>query len=172
MPHIHTEDNQYDYTASGHIVNQGRVLLIRHKKLPIWTPPSGHIELHQTPTDALFMEIEEEAGISSDSLTLIETHAESKEFRRKTSADKESHRVAIPFDIDSHQYGDLPHYHIDFGYILTSTTDRVNPGKDESQEYKWFTAEELDGFTETTPIILDRCKYAISYVSSENKAAL
>lgn len=164
MPHIHAEDGQYDYTASGYIVNNDRILLIRHKKLPIWTPPSGHIELHQTPIDGMYMEIEEEAGIPKEALTLIETHTETKGFNRKTSTGAESRHIPIPFDIDEHGFGDLPHKHIDFGYILTSTTDTVTPGEDESQEYKWFTDEELASFTETTPTIIDRCRYVLSYV--------
>lgn len=164
MPHIHTDDGQYDYTASGYIVHNDTILLIKHKKLPIWTPPSGHIELHQNPIQAMYMEIEEEAGISESDLTLIETHNESRDFRRVTSVGKPSNRIPIPFDLDEHHYGDLDHGHIDFGYILTSTTDVVKPGPGESQEYKWFTADELETFQDTNTTIIDRCLYALKYV--------
>lgn len=164
MPHIHAEDGQYDYTASGYIVNQDRILLIRHKKLPIWTPPSGHIELHQTPIDGLYMEIEEEAGITKDHLTLIETHTETAGFRRQTSAGLEGKRVPMPFDLDEHQFGTEPHMHVDFGYILTSDTDIVQPGEGESQEYKWFTDEELANFNNSIATIIDRARFALAYV--------
>lgn len=164
MPHIHAEDGQYDYTASGYIVHNDKVLLVRHKKLPIWTPPSGHIELYQTPIDGLYTEIQEEAGISKDQLTLIETHTETKKFKRETSTGQQSYYIPIPFDIDEHQYGDMPHKHIDFGYILTSATDIVTPEVGESQEYRWFSNEELARFTETTQTIIDRCHYALLYV--------
>lgn len=165
MPHIHVEDGQYDFTVSGYIVNKDRTLLIRHKKLPIWGPPSGHIELHQNPIDALYMEIREEAGIQKEDLFLVETHTESKGFKRRTSSGKASTYIPIPFDIDEHAYGELPHNHVDFGYILTSTTDAVKPEEGESQEYRWFTDDDLVNFTETTPTIIDRCRYAISYVA-------
>lgn len=164
MPHIHDKDGQYDFTVSGYVVHDDKTLLIRHKKLPIWGPPSGHIELHQNPIHALYMEISEEAGIPEENLKLIETHTESNDFRRNTSVGKASVRIPVPFDIDEHTYGDLPHNHVDFGYILTSTTDEVKPEDGESQEYKWFTDEELANFTETNTTIIDRCRYAIAYV--------
>jgi ADP-ribose pyrophosphatase YjhB (NUDIX family) len=171
MPHIHVEDGQYDFTVSGYIVNQNKCLLIRHKKLPIWGPPSGHIELHQNPIDALYMEIREEAGIHKEDLSLLETYTESKDFRRRTSTGKDSTYIPIPFDIDEHTYGELPHNHVDFGYILTSMTDTVKPDVGESQEYKWFSDAELDTFTETTPTIIDRCKYALAYVAAKGVEA-
>jgi 8-oxo-dGTP pyrophosphatase MutT (NUDIX family) len=168
VPHIHDEDGQYDFTVSGYIVHDNRTLLIRHKKLPIWGPASGHIELHQNPIEALYMEIREEAGIQREDLELIETHAESKSFRRETSIGKASQYIPIPFDIDEHQYGDLPHNHVDFGYILTSTTDVVIPEQGESQEYKWFSADELADFTETNSTIIDRCLYALAYIATRS----
>lgn len=168
MPHIHIEDGQYDFTVSGYVVHDNKTLLIRHKKLPIWGPPSGHIELHQNPIDALYMEIREEAGIQAEDLTLIETHTETNNFRRHTSSGKPSVRIPVPFDVDEHTYGELPHNHVDFGYILTSSTDVVIPEEGESQEYKWFTDEELTTFTETNTTIIDRCRYALSYVAMQN----
>jgi ADP-ribose pyrophosphatase YjhB (NUDIX family) len=164
VPHIHTEAGQYDYATSGYIVNSGRVLLIRHKKLPMWTPPSGHIELHQNPIDALYMEIREEAGIQKEHLTLVETHTETKSFRRHTSAGLQGKRIPVPFDIDEHQFGTESHMHVDFGYILVSTTDAVQPEEGESQEFKWFTDDELANFSETISTVIDRSRYALSYV--------
>lgn len=164
MPHIHTDDGQYDYTASGYIVHDDKILLIRHKKLPIWAPPSGHVELHQNPVDALYMEIREEAGIHKKDLTLLDPHTETAGFKRVSSTGKESRRIPIPFDIDEHHFGELDHMHIDFGYILTSSTNIVKPEPDESQEYKWFTSKELDSLTESPATIIERCKYALKYV--------
>ena len=45
MAHIHTESGQFDYTVSGYLVHNNKTLLIKHKYLPIWTSPAGHIEV-------------------------------------------------------------------------------------------------------------------------------
>ncbi len=159
MPHIHTGDGQFDFTVSGYLVFKDKTLLIKHKYLPIWTPPAGHIELNQTPIDALFMEIWEESGISKEHLTLIETTTDTKNFARGKAT-----RLPLPFDLEYHTILD-GHQHINLAYILKTDTDQVNPGSGESKDYKWFTTEELDTFTETNESILSSARYALEYVA-------
>ena len=46
MPHIH---EKIDFTVSLFIVQDGKVLVIHHKKLGQWLPIGGHIELDEDP---------------------------------------------------------------------------------------------------------------------------
>lgn len=160
MPHIHTNDGEFDLTVSGYLVHNNKTLLIKHKKLPIWTPPSGHVELNQSPVDALYMEIREEAGIHESDLELIETHHRSKEFT--TSEDAVA--IPLPFDLEHHPVTD-GHRHINMSYVLKSLTNNVEPGTGESNTFKWFTIDELRSFSDTNKSIISAAIYAIEYVN-------
>lgn len=161
MPHIHTEGGQYDFTVAGYLVHKNKTLLIKHKYLPIWTPPAGHIELDQTPIEALFTEIKEEAGIDESHLTVVETQKHTSTFKRGAAVE-----LPLPFDLEHHAITDT-HRHINMAYIIKSNTDHVEPGPGESNTFKWFTAEELSDFTETNDSIRSSALYALEYVSKE-----
>jgi ADP-ribose pyrophosphatase YjhB (NUDIX family) len=159
MPHLHTHPGQYDYTVSGYLVHGNKTLLIKHKYLPIWTAPSGHIELNETPIEALFKEIEEEAGVHRVNLDLIETSTATKTMARG----EDNTYLPVPFDLEYHAI-DSTHSHINMAYILKSSTNHVEPKVGESNTFKWFTIEELAKFGETRPAIINQAIYAINYV--------
>lgn len=60
MPHIH---EKIDFTVSLFIVQDGKVLVIHHKKLGQWLPIGGHIELDEDPEQAAYREAREESGL-------------------------------------------------------------------------------------------------------------
>ena len=159
MPHIHTRDGEFDFTVAGYIVYQDTTLLIKHKYLPIWTPPAGHVEPNQTPIDALFAEIREEAGIAKDNLHLIETAPQ------VAMPDREPENIALPlpFDLEVHPI-DETHRHINMAYVLESTTGSVEPGPGESNTFKWFTLDELREFRDTKKSIIAAAQFAIETV--------
>lgn len=163
MGHIHSS-SEFDFTVSGILVHDGRTLLLKHKFLPLWTPPAGHIELDETPEVALYREIKEEAGIDQKDLTLLSTNNGMPHFDRQLSSS-----VPTPFDIESHPIGDDGHRHIDLGYILESATDVVQPAEGESQEYKWFTHDELDSVTNTPISIIKRGQFAIQLINGRKE---
>lgn len=163
MPHIHTKGGQYDFTVAGYLVYNNTTLLIKHKYLPIWTPPSGHIELNQTPIEALLMEIKEESGIDASQLEIVETAPQTKNFKRG-----EAVALPLPFDLEHHAISDT-HRHINLAYIVKTKTNDVQPGPGESNTFKWFTADELKSFSETNDSILSSALYALEYVSKEGK---
>lgn len=161
MPHIH---EKYDYTSSGVLVHDNKTLLIEHLYLGIWTPPAGHVELDQTPLDALYAEIEEEAGITRDHLTLVSPVTDNMDFKRRS----DSYGLPIPFDMEVHPINES-HSHIDSAYMLLCDTDQVNPGERESQNWKWFTAEELKGFPDVPGGVRSRGLYAIEWAKRLEK---
>lgn len=156
MPHIHTKKGEFDFTVAGYLVHDDKTLLIKHKKLPIWTPPSGHIEINQSPIEALFMEIKEEAGIDKSQLELVETHARPSDFATSSTAVS----MPLPFDLEHHPVDDT-HRHINLSYALKSKTNHVEPGPGESNTFKWFTVDELRTFSETNDSIISSAIFAI-----------
>lgn len=162
MGHIHSE-SEYDYTVSGMLVHKNKVLLIKHKYLPIWTPPAGHVELSETPIEALYKEIKEEAGIEAVHLTLLQPYTGVDEIDRVSEL-----RHPLPFDMGVHAIGDDGHRHINMVYMFICDTDVVAPEVGESQIYQWFTHDELEAFQEIPPAIRQCAQFAISYVR-ENK---
>jgi 8-oxo-dGTP pyrophosphatase MutT (NUDIX family) len=53
-----------DFTVATFVVNAGRVLLLRHRKLGMWLPPGGHVEPNELPDEAAIREVAEEAGVA------------------------------------------------------------------------------------------------------------
>ena len=162
MPHIHTGDGEFDFTVAGYLVHDNKTLLIKHKYLPIWTAPAGHIEINQSPIDALYMEIGEEAGIDKKHLTLIETQPRPASFVRNPEATE----LPLPFDMEYHPIVD-GHRHINLSYVLTSDTNNVEPGPGESNTFKWFTVDELKAFGDTNDSVKSAAIYAIECVRSQ-----
>ena len=60
MAHIH---EKIDFTVAIFVVQQGRVLLIHHRKLDKWLPLGGHVELDEDPEQAALREAREESGL-------------------------------------------------------------------------------------------------------------
>lgn len=52
-----------EFTVAVFVVNQGRVLLLYHRKLGMWLPPGGHIEPGELPDEAAVREVLEETGV-------------------------------------------------------------------------------------------------------------
>ena len=55
-------------TASGTLIYQNKILLIKHKKLGLWMCPGGHMESDELPHQAAEREFWEETGIKVKAL--------------------------------------------------------------------------------------------------------
>jgi len=95
-------------TASGIILSNDCLLMVRHPALGKWLQPGGHVESGETPIQAAIREVAEETGLSAK----IHPWHESKNF---------------PIDINIHAIPENKrkfepaHVHYDFRYILTSS---------------------------------------------------
>src|SRR5258705_6104772 len=65
MAHLH---EKIDFTVAIFVVQEGRVLLIHHRKLDKWLPLGGHIELDEDPEQAALREAREESGLEVELL--------------------------------------------------------------------------------------------------------
>ena len=63
MTKLQNLDAKVCLTASGCLIHQGKVLLIKHKKLNSWLCPGGHIDPDELPHQAAEREFWEETGV-------------------------------------------------------------------------------------------------------------
>lgn len=98
-------------TASGLVVQAGRVLQIFHPYLAMWLYPGGHIDPGESPQQAAQREVLEETGLHCELHSWHQTHA-------------------MPFDIDIHGIPanakrlEPAHLHFDFRYLLQAEPPR------------------------------------------------
>lgn len=119
-----------DFTVAVFVVDKGRVLLLRHKKLDKWLPPGGHIEEGELPDEAALREVREEAGIE---VALVGD---------KALAVDDPKQLVIPKGVQLERIAP-GHEHIDFVYFALPSGDTRLRKNSESQAIGWFTREEL-----------------------------
>lgn len=67
MSHIHPGHGQHDICVSAYIVllgDESKMLLHKHRKLGTLLQFGGHVELDETPWQAVLREIMEESGLT------------------------------------------------------------------------------------------------------------
>lgn len=120
------------FTVTGYVVQEGRTLLHRHRKLAMWLPPGGHIEPDEDPVQAVLREVQEETGL--DVALLPQAHP--------VDGFAVPGQIAAPVTVlveDIDEPG-RPHQHIDLIYFTTPTD--VAPAIDGGI-WRWATAAEL-----------------------------
>lgn len=142
MAHIHTGPGQHDLTASAFIVrldtSEPTLMLHMHKKLHKYLQFGGHVELHETPWQAVTHELAEESGYAMSQLQLLQPKLRIKKL---TGTDLQPH----PLQINTHKFNDeLDHYHTDIAFaFVTSEAPKNNVQEGESSDIHLFTLEEL-----------------------------
>ena len=132
MPHIH---EKIDLTVETFIVHGGKVFLRMHDKYHIWLTPGGHVELDEDPNEAAVREAKEEAGLD---IVLCGTKPDFKEL-------PEGGRMIFPPRFVYRHHITPVHEHTVFIYFATTDSDKITvSGSDRSDDWKWFTAEELE----------------------------
>jgi len=121
-----------DLTVGSFIFHEKSVLLILHKKLKMWLPVGGHIEMDETPDDAIRREAKEETNLD---ITLIRVP------QLPIVGNTLTH-LSTPFYVNVHNVGD--HNHVGFYYIsYVEDPSLLQINKDEVLDAKWFTQQEV-----------------------------
>ena len=143
MSHIHTDPGQYDHTASVYLFrtdfDEPKIMLHLHKKLGKYMQFGGHIELHETPWEAVVHEVREESGYDITQISLLQPRE-----RVLSLSDATVHPA--PAAHSSHPFGKpgSGHFHTDVAYAaVASEPPRHTPHDDESSDIKMFTRQEL-----------------------------
>lgn len=119
------------FTSTTYVVHKKKVLLHFHKKLNIWLAVGGHIEDNELPEETALREIAEEAGLDA---TLYNPD--------KKLGVNDVKELLRPMHIlleDISQF----HQHIDFIYYASAKSDKVSPQNGETNNLKWFSADEV-----------------------------
>lgn len=140
MPHIHTEPGQHDMTVGAYIIRrrddgEWLCLVHMHRKIDMLMQVGGHIELDQTPWQAIAAELRDETGYDLDELTLLQW----------SPAPKISRAIVHPqpFIMNTHKAGE-GHYHSDSCYAFVAKDEPARGSAEgESDDLRWLTLEEL-----------------------------
>jgi 8-oxo-dGTP pyrophosphatase MutT (NUDIX family) len=125
-----------DFVASVYVVNEGKVLLVHHKKLGMWLPVGGHIEKNELPTVCAIREAKEEAGLD------IKIVGEEEHYERVRTL---AHPKIV--QLENIEPG---HQHIDLIYFarLKDKSQKIKNEDKGITEVRWFSREELDAAPE------------------------
>ena len=159
MAHIHTLPGQHDSTVGAYIVRldgpEPKVLLHMHRKLNALLPIGGHVELNESPWQAIAHELREESGYTLEELTLLQPRQ----------------RLAQLSDVVLHPYPvvmsthDLAHdhFHSDTAYaFVTSSVPKAAVQAGESSDLRWLSRAELSALAE--PAIFTNTKEIYNFV--------
>lgn len=154
MPHIHTQPGQHDLTVSAYIVRQEgsgwKGLVHMHKKLDKLLQVGGHVELTETPWQALEHELREECGYTFAELELLQPTAISF---------ASSHYVVHPqpLVVMTHKFSE-DHYHTDLSYgFIAESAPLQPPLEGESVDIRWLTLDDMQQVSASGDMIQDVC---------------
>ena len=145
MPHIHTQPNQHDMTVSMYIIREDtdgwKCFLHMHRKLGVLMQIGGHIEINETPWQAVAHELTEESGYTLAELEVLQP-SQVQQVRGAVVH-------PVPCLVNTHTAGPGPHYHSDLCYVfLAKDIPRQAPSEGESSDMRWMTIEEMTAHTE------------------------
>jgi len=100
---------------------EGRVLLIRHRRLGTWLPPGGEMMPGETPLEAAARELREETGLVG-------------RFSPQTEVDGTPPGF---IGYEEHPAGSKG-FHLNFVFVADVDTDQVTPNE-EFEEWRWVT---------------------------------
>ena len=142
------------FTATVFVVHNSKVLMHIHKKFGVWLPVGGHLEPNEIPEKAVLREAKEESGLDIK----LYNHEKTKfGFSDAVQLINPVHMLLEDINMPNHK-----HQHIDFIYYATSDTDKLSPISGESNEFKWFTKDEIISeeniFDNVKPMALEALK--------------
>lgn len=138
-----------DWAATTFVVQEGRTLLLLHRKLGMWLPPGGHIDPHELPDVAALREVEEETGLQ---VALLDAGALLGTVRR----------LAQPLCIllEAIEPG---HEHIDLIYVARVVGGELRYAPNEAHAARWYDGPALSG-SEVAQDVAELGRQAIALV--------
>ncbi|MDZ4721588.1 MAG: NUDIX hydrolase [Roseiflexaceae bacterium] len=118
-----------DFTATTFVVDQGRTLLLLHRKLGKWFPPGGHIEPHELPDRAAIREVREETGLEVELLQVPSQLG-------SVLVLPQPHCILLEDIAPGHQ-------HIDLIYFARVCGGTLIPSEREANAVRWLNWQEL-----------------------------
>ncbi len=142
MAHIHTKPGEHDHTASAFIVrvdsSNPKLLLHMHKKLGVLLQPGGHIELDETPWQAICHEIVEETGYALDQLKILQPPIRINHLTNTVTHPQPVVHNTHNFDPQGN------HKHTDIAYAFITNQKPANKPEDgESTNLRWVSLKDL-----------------------------
>lgn len=124
------------FTASALIIDNGKVLLLHHKKLGVWLYPGGHVEKNETPDQTVIREVKEETGLDVEII--------SEKDNNLADIDTDVSVLHEPYVILCELVGN--HYHNDIVYLCRIYNDNREIKQDagESKDIRFFGENELN----------------------------
>lgn len=156
------------YTAGGMLIHEGKVLLVKHKKLGIWLNPGGHIDEDELPHQAAEREFWEETGVKVRAVdplqgSLVGQGDDSEFFPNPISTNvhwvnRESYDLRQQADDPSQRVPTKTwkrgcEQHVGFFYLLEATDGyEFEQNVEETDGIAWFTPEEVADLETTADI--------------------
>lgn len=145
MPHIHNQPGQVDFTVTMFLFRKRdgalETMLHMHRKLGRLLPVGGHVELDETPWQAVAHELEEESGYELSRVKLLQPVL-------RIGGGIEGMIVhPQPVAVNTHT---MPHehFHSDLSYAFLVDDLPTKPlDERESSDIRWLTQEQIDNLT-------------------------
>ncbi len=141
MAHIHTGDNEHDLTATAYIarIENGKPhgLLHMHRKLNILLPVGGHVEVSETPWQAIAHELKEESGYDISQLQVVQPPSRIRNLSKVVQHPQ-------PLSLNTHAISPT-HYHTDLQYgFVTTELPAHTIDEGEATDIRWVDEAEMD----------------------------
>lgn len=170
MPNLQNFHAKVCYTAAGILIADGKVLLIKHKKLGLWLNPGGHIEPGELPHQAAEREFFEETGVRVKAVDVVGMYdAEVSEFLPNPIStnlhwiSKENYWSRVQnktSDDDVWKKG--CEQHINFLYLVQPVAGvELRFDQEETLGIDWFNVSELEGVE-----LADNIRQEIEYAAN------
>jgi 8-oxo-dGTP pyrophosphatase MutT (NUDIX family) len=152
VAHIH---EKIDFTVAVFVVQDGRVLLIHHRKLDKWLPLGGHIELDEDPEQAALREAREESGLEVELLG-----------ERPPTTEPGTRALIAPRFLDIHRIN-ATHEHIGMIYWARPESGATTLAVEEHHDIRWCSSAELDTLAPAmSNAVKWYCRQAIAEISA------
>lgn len=162
MAHIHTKPGQHDLTVTAYILRVDadgpRALLHMHRKQGKLLPIGGHVELDESPWQAIAHELEEESGYTLKQLKVLQPSP-----RLESLTGVVLH--PYPLSLNTH---DIPgaHFHSDIQYgFVTEANPELTIQEGESTDLRWLTLQEIQALPQEA--IFENTKEVYTFLINE-----